>query len=394
MKRLVNNLKYIKIEDILALFIFIIVIGPSLIFKIINKVKRKKLILVTESGETARDNGYHLYKYIRTMHKDDFCFYVIDKNNNDYNKVKEFGNIIQYKSLKHWLFYLAADYNVSNQKSGNPNAAFFFVIHVILGLFNNRVFLQHGITKDNAKWLYYKNCKFKYFICGAKREYEYIKNNFGYPEGNVVYTGFARFDNLHDIDINQKQILIMPTWRNWLGRETNAFGEKYNFKESSYFKNWNGLLNDSRFTKYIENNNIKVLFYPHMNMQKFLKDFTVKSKNVEIVSMDTDIQKVLKESKIMITDYSSVYMDFAYMSKPVIYFHFDYKEYRNKQYQDGYFDYENDGFGPVCYSVNDLINSFININERGIDNKYILRMNNFFELKDRDNCKRIYSLLK
>ncbi len=394
MKKLINNIKYIKIKDILSFLIFIVMIVPGLTFKIINKVSKRKLLLVTENGKTARDNGYHFYKYVRTQHPEDYCYYVIDKKNNDYNKVKEYGNIIQYRSLKHWLYYLAANYNISNQKDGNPDAPLFYIIHVILGLYNNRVFLQHGITKDDAEWLYYKNCKFKYFICGARREYEFIKEKFGYPEGNVIYTGFPRFDNLYNNKVNNNQILIMPTWRNWLGRDTNILGKKTIFEETDFYKNWSEFLNKEEFIDYIESNNIRILFYPHMNMQKFLDKFSTKSKNIEIVGMNKDIQTILKESSLMITDYSSVYMDFAYMEKPIIYFQFDYEEYRKKQYQDGYFDYKKDGFGPIVKNANELVKILKKINENGQEKKYINRMNNFFELKDQNNCERIYKYLK
>ena len=394
MKKIKDSLKYIKLEDILAFFIFILMVIPALLFKLYNKIRGRKLLLVTEDGHTARDNGYHFYKYVKTKHPEDYCFYVIDKKAEGYDKVKEFGNIIQYRSLKHWLYYLAASYNISNHKEGNPDAPLFYVIHVLLGLYNNRVFLQHGITKDDAEWLYYKNCKFKYFICGAKREYEFIDEKFGYPKGNVIYTGFARFDNLYNNNVNKKQILIMPTWRNWLVRITNSLGEKSVFEETDFFKNWNGFLNDKKFVEYIEKNDLKVLFYPHIQMQKFIDKFSIKSKNIEILTPKTDIQTVLKESALMITDYSSVYMDFAYMEKPVLYFQFDYKEYREKQYQDGYYDYEKDGFGPVCKTVDNLVKSFIDINDNGLNKKYKKRMDDFFELKDQNNCERIYEYLK
>ena len=392
-KKILDSIKYIKLYDFLSIFIFIFMIVPSLIFKIINKFKNRKLLLVTEDGKTARDNGYHFYKYVRTVHPDDYCFYVIEKKSDGYNNVKEFENIIQFKSLKHWLYYMSADYNISNHKNGNPSNALFYVLHVYLNMFNNRVFLQHGITKDNAEWLYYKNTKFKYFICGAKREYEYIKNKFGYPKRNVIYTGFARFDNLYDNNINKKQILIMPTWRQWLGRETNNLGVKVDFNRTNYYKYWSALLNNKVFTEYIEEKKLEVLFYPHANMQKYLKYFKVKSKNIKVLDLKYDIQKVLKESAIMITDYSSVYMDFAYMIKPILYYQFDYEEYRKKQYQDGYFDYVEDGFGPVCDNVEDLVNEFIKIFDNGLNIKYEKRMKYFFEIRDKKNCERIYNTI-
>lgn len=393
-KKIIDSLKYIKVYDILSIFIFLLVIIPSLLFRVLNKIKKRKLLLIIEDGHTARDNGYYFYKYIKEYHTNDYCFYVIEKNSENYEKVKKYGSIIQYRSLKHWLYYMSANYNISNHKEGNPDAPLFYFIHVILGLYNNRVFLQHGITKDNAEWLYYKNCKFKYFICGAKREYEFIKDKFGYPDGSVVYTGFPRFDGLHENNIKKNQILIMPTWRNWLGRVTNHLGKNESFEETKFYKEWNSLLNDEKFIQYIQNNNITILFYPHIQMQKFLDKFTIKSKNIQILTPKTDIQTVLKTSSLMITDYSSVYMDFAYMKKPVIYFQFDYKEYREKQYQDGYYDYKKDGFGPVCENKNDVVKKFINIYENGIEKKYLMRMSNFFELKDKKNSERIYNLLK
>ena len=394
LKKIKESIKYIKLYDILSIFIFIFMLIPSFIFRIINKIKRRNLLLVTEDGKTARDNGYHFYKYIRTNHPNDYCFYVIDKKSDGYNKVKEYGNIIQYKSLKHWLYYMSAKYNISNQKYGNPNTTLFYFIHVVLGLYRNRVFLQHGITKDDSPWLYYKNTKFKYFICGAKREYEYIKEKFGYPDGNVIYTGFARFDNLYNNDIKNNQILIMPTWRNWLGRETNAFGQKIIFQETDYFKYWNKVLTNKELIDYIEKNNYEILFYPHMNMQKYLSSFSIKSSKIKLLSMNYDIQKALKEAAIMITDYSSVYMDFAYMEKPIIYYQFDYDIYRKKQLQQGYFDYKKNGFGPVCYDDIQLCDELIKIINNGLNVKYKKRMKDFFEIKDKKNCERIYKVLK
>ena len=46
------------------------------------------------------------------------------------------------------------------------------------------------------------------FICSAKKEYEYVKNTYGHPDGVVQYTGLCRFDYLHRFTI-KKQILLM-----------------------------------------------------------------------------------------------------------------------------------------------------------------------------------------
>lgn len=392
MKQLQFKLKILKMKDVFAIFIFLLMIIPSLMFKLALKIKNKKVWLICDDGMTARDNGYYLFKYIKENNLNDNVYYVISKDSKDLDKVKKYGNIIYFKSLKHWLYYMSCNKNIISQKSGNPNSAIFYVLHVYLNLYNNRIFLQHGITKDDAKWLYYKNTKFKLFVCGAKKEYEYIKNNFGYKDKNIKYLGFSRFDNLHDNVVNNKQILIMPTWRNWLGRDFNKLNRINSFKETEYYKKWNSLINNENLINFIEKNNIQILFYPHINMQKYINDFNTKSKNIQILNIDYDIQKVLKESALLITDYSSVYMDFAYMSKPIIYYQFDYDEYRKKQYQEGYFKYSKDAFGKILTDEEDLVNKiigYVNMNYR-IEKIYKNRIDNFFELKDTNNCKRIY----
>ena len=69
LKKFKDSLKYIKLKDILAVFIFILMIIPSLCFRLINKIKKRRLLLVTEDGHTARDNGYHFYKYIKIINE-------------------------------------------------------------------------------------------------------------------------------------------------------------------------------------------------------------------------------------------------------------------------------------------------------------------------------------
>jgi len=396
MSGLLKNLKYIKLYDVLSIFVFLLLIIPSLFYKLYLAITRKKIWLIAEDGRTARDNGYYFFKYMREEHKDFKAYYVIDKKSHDYKKVAKLGNIVKFRSIKHWIYYLSCKYNISSQKNGNPAQALFYVLHVKFNLFNNRVFLQHGIIMNDNNYVHYSETKFKYFICGAKREHEYVSTHFGYPEGRVLFTGLARHDYLKkDVDIKDKQILIMPTWRSWLGRETNRLSKQESFTETEFFKNWNGLLNDKDFISFVEANNITVKFYPHINMQKYLSCFQPGSSNIELVSTDTDIQKVLKESALMITDYTSASMDFALLKKPIIYFQFDQKEFREKQYTEGYFDYKKDGFGPVVTNARNVVNTIkTSWNGKTFKNEseYVKKATEFFgdENSKQTNCQKIY----
>ena len=105
-----------------------------------------------------------------------------------------------------------------------------------------------------------------------------------------------------------------------------------------------------------------------------------------------DVQALLKESKLLVTDFSSVYFDFAYMGKPCIYFQFDRKNFFKSHYAKGYFDYYTMGFGPVLEKSDEVIDEIIKSAENSykIEETYKCRVDGFFPLRDKENCKRIF----
>ena len=382
-----NKIKKVSFKDIVGFFKFLIVLFPAIIYKTILKISKKELWLICETKNMARDNGYVFFKYMQEYKKNIKTYYAISFTCNDYNKLTKYKNLVNWSSLKHYFIYMCATKNISSHKEGNPNHTLFTILHLYLRLYNNRVFLQHGITKDDAPMFYYKNTYFRYFICGAKREYEYITKHFGYPTGNVIYTGFARFDNLHNIK-PKKQILLIPTWRRWF--ELNKKNET--FIKSEYYIKWNSLINNKKLNAFLSENNLELIFYPHYQMKKFINCFNNDNQFIKIINDEIDIQKLLIDSSLMITDYSSVYMDFAYMKKPIIYYQFDYEKYRESHFKEGYFSYKSDGFGKVLVDETELVDEIIRIikNSFQVEPKYIERMNKFFELNDNHNCERIY----
>ena len=257
-------------------------------------------------------------------------------------------------------------------------------------LWGKYVFLQHGITKDESKMLYYNRTKFRLFICGAKREYEYISSNYGYPKQNAVYTGFARFDNLKVSEINsnicnKKLILIAPTWRKWLQKQS-----EFNI----FMKNYYNLVSDKTLINCLEKNNIELKIVLHKNMKKFKINNNIEnlSKNITINhNEEVDIQNLLNKTDLLITDYSSIFFDIAYRKKPIIYYQFDTKKYRKNQLQEAYFSYKENGFGEVFGDYNMVIKKieYYIENNFKIEDLYSNRMESFFERRDKNNCKRI-----
>ena len=147
----------------------------------------------------------------------------------------------------------------------------------------------------------------------------------------------------------------------------------------------------------MEKHDLQMIFYPHRNMQKYLKEFHPKSDRIIIADWRKyDGQGLLKESAFLITDLSSIFMDFGYMRKPMLYFQFDMKKFREGQYQQGYFEYKRDGFGPVCEKLEEVEQELEKAAANQLQNnvEYLRREEAFFPLWDSDNCKRNYEAIK
>lgn len=388
-----SRLKYVKWRDLFELFRFFIVLPVALIAKIFIH----DFWLVCEDKNEARDNGYWFFKYVREQHPEQKIAYAINKKSGDYEKVKSLGKIIPYGGWRHWFWYLVAKKNISSQKGGKPNAAVCYLMEVKLRLWRNkRYFLQHGVIKDDLEWLHNDVCRFSMFACGAKPEYEYISRVYGYPDGVVKYLGLCRFDGLHGFCKDPSLVLVMPTWREWLSRASAGKGEKKiaeSFTDSEYFKSWNDFLSSPRLHDMLERYDKKLIFYPHRNMQKFLGAFSSPSTRITVASAERyDVQALLKEASLLITDYSSVFFDFAYMRKPVIFYQFDEEEYRSKQYKEGYFDYHDNLLGKWAGSREDCLDLLEkNLAAKCPENDDAL---SFFELYDDRNCRRTYEAIK
>lgn len=396
MGNLKEKFERVKIKDVLSIFTFLSAIPKALWLR----KKRPDIWLICEDENEARDNGFWLYRYIRTQHPEQDCVYAINKDSVDYKKVQSLGEVIQYGGYKHWVYYLAASKNISSQKGGKPNAALCYVLEVYGILKNKRVFLQHGITINDVPWLHYKNTKMNLFVCGAKREYECVKETFGYPKNGVQYLGFARFDGLHDFAVNKKQILVMPSWREWIATPTSKsfqLDDMTGFTSTEYFRKWNEFLNSRVIANLLKKFDMKILFYPHRNMQRYLHEFSTCSDRIVMADWKKyDVQELLKQSAFLITDYSSVSMDFGYMQKPMIYYQFDEEKFRKGQYKEGYFSYRKDGFGPVCTELQQLeytLGEYMGENLKQSE-EYKKREQEFFLLWDTENCKRNYDAIK
>jgi CDP-glycerol glycerophosphotransferase (TagB/SpsB family) len=372
-----------------------------LTYFIFRPFKKKKIWIIKDRYNCAKDNGEAIFKYLSSnKNKNLDIYFVIDKNSSDYERLKKYGKVVDVKSFKYKMLFLLSDMNISSHANDwvyNP----FGKNNVYLnGLINNKfVFIQHGIiVHDLSKWLHRLNKNISLFITSTKQEYNLIlKGKYKYDASEIALTGMPRFDYLNSDD-NSRIITIMPTWRTDLaGKIDRKSGKReynYNFKESNFYIIYSKLLKNKKLNKILTLNKYKLNFVLHPEFLSQGIDFIdFNSDIINVNSEDVDYNKIFFESKLLITDYSSIFFDFAYLKKPEIFFQFDIDTfYQNQIYDKGEFDYERDAFGDVLTTVDEVVDKieYYIKNDFKMEEKYIERVDNTFAYTDRNNCKRVY----
>ncbi len=369
-------------------------------------LKRKNIWIFSEKKTEARDNGYHFFKFIRQNHPEINAVYVITKNSSDRSKVENLGRVINYDSFLHCIYYFSAKERVCSQIHGvrpYEEYAGLTKLYFYRRKDQKHINLKHGISKDFRPDAFdFNKVAFDLYIAGAKPEYDAIKEQFHYPDKNIALTGFCRFDALHNLPAPEKTILIMPTFRYWLrtsdsSKSEASEGEMKRFIESNYFNAYRDLLTDGSLLDKVKENGYKILFYLHYTFQPYVKAFEPFANDVVTVCKrgEYDVQKLLTSSSMLITDYSSVFFDYGYMMKPMVFYQFDLEEYRDRHYKEGYFSYERDAFGPLVKTKDEVVAFMLHTIDRNMqmDDEYRARAERFFTPHDNRNCQRVYEAI-
>lgn len=370
---------------------------------LIKKLFTKKPIwLISDKANRADDNGEAFFKYLnnnKNIHVNNY--FVIDKKCKDKKRLRKIGKTVNFLSFKHKLLFLLCTNNISayqHYKMLNPLHDKFYMFRDLVNDIDF-VFLQHGIIhSDISKSLNKYSRNIRLFITSTKREYNSILNtNYCYDKDEVVLTGLPRYDLLYND--NKKIITFAPTWRQGLFEKFNPDKEIWeiseNFNISEYLHFYSNLINNEILLSKAEKYGYKICFVPHPTFFPYINLFNISNK-VTINGTSNTYRKMFAESSLIITDYSSIAFDFAFLRKPIIYTQFDKEDFFDgKGHVTGYFDYEKDGFGEVEYDLESTINRIIEYmeNDCKLKDKYRKRIDDFFEFNDKNNCERIYQAI-
>ena len=360
--------------------------------------KNKRIWVMFDKLYKGGDNGEYMYHYLKSHPELGITpYYIINEDAPDYAHLKKSKeNVLITNSDKCRKICLNAEVILATHTSvwnycGFSKQQQLFVRDLLKAKI---VCIQHGLTVQ--KIAQYQNRLFdntNFYCCASQCEVDNILQPiYGYDKRDVVLTGLARYDGLKNAD--KKQILITPTWRRDIVNNGIACKKKTHnshFKSSTYFKVYNNLINNEKLIETAKETGYRIIYLLHPAMSAQSVDFD-RNDSVEIVEAagDMSYEKILTESSLMVTDYSGVQFDFAYMRKPIVYYHPDVLP---PFYEEGVFKYDTMGFGDICTNENEIIDTLCDYMKNGckIKNDFLKRADTFFAYDDFGSCARIYN---
>ena len=358
------------------------------------KAKDSDIWLVGERlGGAAQDTGYHFFRYCREYYPTKEIYFVTKKENIT-PQLLEIGNIIEFGTLKHHVYLLASKVHIFNDSYRDICSKWESVrktrhVKVVC-------FLQHGVIALHKMHGYYnyKNMikraeKVDIFVTSSKFEKNIVIESLGYENENVLISGLSRFDNLYkQRQIKNKKIVYIPTWRTWL--KSNSEQE---FLNSEYYKETLSVINTLVELQQQYLFEFDICFHHALNKFTHLYKSDKKINFIDMSSLN--VQDLIISTGMLITDYSSISFDFAFMEKPVIFYQFDREKFLEARH-GAFIDYETELFGPVIEDLTSLNNSI----KTYIDNSYQMndedkhKAKRYFAYHDAKNSERIFNAIK
>lgn len=336
---------------------------------------RSKKIWVFGTDRNFTDNGKYLFLHIANNKKDKVkAIWVSRSKNIAKDLIKEGYKAYWNKSFGGVYYALRAKYFFLNENSSDINFWFSGGTKKII-LFHAVPFKKTGYDAKKGKYGDFLDTKGikkiilkllvpwgferKDFVIATSPLFQKIMASaFRIDENKVIITGSPRNDiffiEIKNSDLGndksifqrvrylkgkgKKIIFYLPTWRDTGG---NPLADA-NFDFSALKKFLN--LNNAVFiTKFHIRTDMNEKDSQKLNSEEFL-----------VLPSNTDIYQILPQTDILITDYSSVFIDFLLIDRPIIFFPYDFQKYIAKD-RELYFDYNEFTPGPKAYNFNELL---------------------------------------
>jgi CDP-glycerol glycerophosphotransferase (TagB/SpsB family) len=379
---------------------------PIKLIGLIVPKNNKVWIFGCSSGGYYKDNSKYLFEYVSRMPS--YRAIWLTKNPLVFNKLKSTDKECYYFYSLKGIFYSIIAKVIFISYSYDDVGVFCYLFPIKTKI----VQLYHGTPLKRLK---YDNCskinnlirfmllgyigrKFDYMFSSSDLATEKLNMFFQSDKKKFIVTGYPRNDALaldHDIQFLEKirrnakydkVILYLPTYRNYQNNNFNLLND-FGFE-------------DKMMTNLLKKHKAILLIKLHpedYKKSKSILDDLQDSHSIRIISdqdIDSDVYPLLTKTDILITDYSSVYLDFLMLDRPIIFAAFDREMYESHD-RGFYFNYDKvtpgykaTNWREVCLRLEDALK---------VDKHKGLRLklrDKMIKYPDGRSCERVFKYLE
>lgn len=334
-------------------------------------VKRKLIMFESFLGKQYSDSPRAIYEYLLQNDPSYEMYWSVDRRHMKFFADKDVKYVRRF-SIQ-WLLLMArAGYWVSNSRLPLwiPKPRHTKYLQTWHGTPLKRLAADMdevhmpGTNTEKYKQNFIKEaCKWDYLVSPNAYSTEIFKRAFGF-NNKMIESGYPRNDFLvnsnneetisqikqtTNLTKDKKVILYAPTWRD------NQFYAQGKYK-------FNLMLDLQRLQKEFSEEYIIVLRLHYLVAEKL--DLTEYEGFVYDLSHHEDIRELYLIADLLITDYSSVFFDYANLKRPMIFFVYDIEDYRDNL-RGFYFDFEEKAPGPLVKTTEEVISAIKEIDQYG-----------------------------
>lgn len=376
----------------------LVIAGYKWLFQLVSLFPPQKKLIMFESflGKQYSCNPRSIYEYLHKYHPEYELIWSVDPR---FEKgFIEKGIPYARRFSVKWLFLMArARFWVTNSRMPlwipKPKRTIYLQTWHGTPLkklaHDMKEVLMAGTTTEQYKQEFYLESRnWDYLISPNRYSTEIFKRAFkfdkemiesGYPRNDIFYKQgheeIAKvFKKKHQLPEDKRVILYAPTWRD------NQFHQEGKYKLDLQ-------LDLEKLKQELGDDYIIILRMHYLVAENF--DLESYKGFAWDFSKHEDIQELYLISDLLITDYSSVFFDYANLKRPMIFFTYDLAEYKD-DIRGFYFNFEEKAPGPLVETTEEVIAAIKDLVNTTVSNE---RMNDFYQqfcyLEDGNAAERV-----
>lgn len=341
-----------------------------------SKVNDNQIAFVVDDKNSFKGN----FQYIKRefSKRGDFDFVFFNKNSLSISNIKKLAKSKYIFLNDNFLAIAFMNFNKDSEIFQLWHASGAFKKFAASSSDNKEEIAVIAKASEKTDYLFITSENIKGFYRDAFRIDENKIKSFGIPRTDYYFDDKdikklrENFDERYPLAKNKKIILYAPTFRD--NEEDNNV---FNYLDLEKF-------NNALLEEYV----LALRLHPKIN-QFFKGDIDTKADFID-VSDYKDEQELMLISDLLITDYSSIMIEFALLNKPIIFFTYDYDRYLTKD-RGFYYDFESNVPGDIVKTDDELIKLIKEGNYNTEKQDSFLKMQ--FDCLDGNSSKRIVDFI-